>query len=50
MKVELTNLTPLLANKNEETTRLVEKLVKEKVAADEVRTVVLADEAFAKVL
>ncbi|XP_066905838.1 dynein axonemal heavy chain 6 isoform X4 [Halyomorpha halys] len=48
MKIELAKIKPLIAKKNEETTKLVEKLVKEKAAADEVRTVVLADEALAK--
>lgn len=49
MKVQLIKLEPQLAAKNIETAKLMKILVEEKSAADDVRTVVLADEALAKV-
>lgn len=49
MKIQLQKLEPELDLKNKETTKLMKTLVVEKTAADEVRTVVLEDEALAKV-
>lgn len=50
MKVILTEMGPKLIEKSQATKVLMESLVTEKAAADEVRTVVVADEAVAKVI
>ncbi|KAK3932091.1 Dynein heavy chain 6, axonemal [Frankliniella fusca] len=49
MKVELSLLGPILKEKSDATNKLMEKLVKEQAQAMEVRQVVEADEAVAKV-
>lgn len=49
MKVELSALGPILKEKSEATNQLMDRLVKEQSQAMEVRQVVEADEAIAKV-
>jgi hypothetical protein len=49
MKIQLINIGPLLTAKNEATKVLMDSLVIEKAQVDEVRQVVLADEAIVKV-
>lgn len=49
MKIELSALGPVLKEKSEATNKLMDRLVKEQAQAMEVRQVVEADEAVAKV-
>lgn len=49
MKVQLIEMEPQLKLKSEATTALMKNLVKEKAQADEVRQVVVTDEAVVKV-
>ena len=50
MKVELSALGPILKEKSEATNKLMDRLLKEQAQAMEVRQVVEADEAIAKVI
>lgn len=49
MKIELTEMEPILKEKSEATKKLMTFLVKEKAAADDVRKVVATEEAVVKV-
>lgn len=49
MKVQLIEMEPQLKEKSEATAKLMKNLVKEKAQADEVRQVVVNDEAVVKV-
>lgn len=49
MQAQIREMEPLLKAKSASTDKLMESLVKEKAAADEVRLVVVADESAAKV-
>lgn len=49
MKVQLIEMEPQLKDKSEATAKLMKNLTKEKAQADEVRQVVVNDEAIVKV-
>lgn len=49
MKVQLIEMEPKLKDKSEATAKLMKNLTKEKAQADEVRQVVVNDEAIVKV-